>query len=262
MYDITPILCDVLYLPPPVSAYMHCGDREIPVPVFSFLLTAADPADDTAVLVDTGMEAPDSDGLVHGRQVGLGRGFEPLREGLEERGLSPTDVDYVVLSHLHHDHAAHTDRFTEAEVVVQRAELDAAADPLPTVRRAYNDDHREALADLDTTVVDGDHELLDGIELLFTPGHTEGSQSLVVETPDGQRVVAADVAYSSYNLDPTISSYVDADGGEVAVEPRDLEYWPPGIFVDLAACYESVRRLRRRVPDDGWFLSHDVNLMQ
>lgn len=263
MFTIEPLLCEVLYLPPPVAAYMNCGDRDIPVPVFAFLITADAPDDDTAVLVDTGMKSPDEEGLVHGRNVGIGRGFEPLREGLAERGLEPTDVDYVVLTHLHHDHAAHTGKFTEAEVVVQRAELESAEAPLPPFERSYDDAHRAVLEEMETTVVDGDHTLLDGIELLFTPGHTPGLQSLLVETKDGPVAVASDIAYSTYNLDPSMDSYLDAEGNPVEVDPHEGDYWPPGIFVDLAECFESVERIREHVDDDERILlCHDASLME
>lgn len=113
----------------------------------------------------------------------------------------------------------------------------------------------------DPTLVDGCCQLRTGIELIPTPGHTEGSQSVVVETDGGPHALVGDLAYTRHNLEPSLSEIVDANGETVAVTPTDHDYVPPGTVVDVAACYRSMERIRDRVGPDGVILpGHDAEL--
>lgn len=216
-------------------------------------MTATDPHDETVIVVDTGLGEPDERGTVHGKPAD-GGGPAPLRAGLEERGLEPEDVDRVILTHLHHDHCSNNDLFPDAEFLVQRAELEAAADPLPPFERVYDEANVETLDRLDTTVVDGDYRLREGVELLLTPGHTEGMQSVLVRTDEGPHALVSDLAYCRQNVEPGATSIVDGHGETVETTPVEYDYLPPGIHVDVRACYESIQRIRERVGDDGTLL--------
>lgn len=125
--------------------YRLDDDVTFAFPMLAFLLTPVDP-DDSVVLVDTGM-SDGSDYMRHrGRTVGPpGSGPDPLVAALNEKDISPTDIDVVVLTHLHHDHAANINLFDDAEFFVQRLEIDAACDPLPALANTYVDgDRRDA----------------------------------------------------------------------------------------------------------------------
>ena len=128
---------------------------------------------------------------------GIGGGHAPLIEGLARAGLEPKDVDYVILSHLHFDHAQNLDLFPEACVVVQRDELFHAIDPTPTQRIYY---FRETVAELlgrkrpaQLRLVDGDVDFLDGITLLKTPGHTPAMQVPIITTTKGKVALVTDL---------------------------------------------------------------------
>jgi glyoxylase-like metal-dependent hydrolase (beta-lactamase superfamily II) len=103
----------------------------------------------------------------------------------------------VVLTHLHFDHADNLDLFPKACVVVQRAELAAAVDPVPSQRIYYwkstidNLLARKKPAQL--RVIDGDAELFPGFRLLFVPSHTEGMQVAVVTTAKGRAALVSDL---------------------------------------------------------------------
>ncbi len=94
--------------------------------------------------------------------------------------IDPATITKVVLTHLHWDHAGGLPLLPSSiPLVVQRREWEAGNDPGAVDRnfffpRDYVDDEREVV------LVDGDHDLLgDGsIELLLTPGHTPGHQSV------------------------------------------------------------------------------------
>src|SRR5262249_41376973 len=111
-------------------------------------------------------------------------------------GMTPADIDTVVQSHLHFDHAGGLEWLTHARVLVQREELSFALDPPVYQRLIYvpaDFDH-----DLEWNELDGDHDIFDDgrIVVLSTPGHTRGHQSLMVHL-DGDRTVIllADAAY-------------------------------------------------------------------
>lgn len=263
MYTVVPIRCGALSANKAFLTYRIDGDVEYEFAVFAFLLRPEDPADPVA-LVDTGVKPTDSEYMRgrDNRQVGPpGGGSEPLVEGLAREGLEPGDVDAVVLTHLHHDHAANLELFPDAEFVLQRAELEAIRDPLPIAAGSYIPGTLEFLEGAELHVVDGDVDLAGGIELLFTPGHTEGSQTVVVPTPGGEIALIADLAYSRHNLQPGIDSIVDAAGEPVPVTPQDMDYIPPGIHVDVRACYESIARVQERLGDGGTIVpSHDPSV--
>jgi N-acyl homoserine lactone hydrolase len=110
-------------------------------------------------------------------------------------GLTPGDIDLVVQSHLHFDHAGGLQWLTHAPVLVQRAELEFAFDPPVYQRDIY------ARADFDCGLkwqpLDGDHDIFgDGVlTVVSTPGHTRGHQSLLVRLRSRNVFLLADAAY-------------------------------------------------------------------
>ncbi len=108
-------------------------------------------------------------------------------------------VTRLVLTHLHFDHAGGLSLIPQSvPVVVQRAEWEAAHDSAGVERNFFQPpDYADAPPNL--TLLDGDHDLLgDGsIELLNTPGHTTGHQSVRI----GELVLGADVALFASGLD-------------------------------------------------------------
>jgi N-acyl homoserine lactone hydrolase len=260
MFTVHPIRCGTLTAPKSALTYRVDRGLDFEFAVFAFLLTAADPDDETVILVDTGLAGTESAYMRgRGRVVGPpGGGPDPLRAALADHGLASGDIETVVMTHLHHDHAANMALFADASFVVQRAEVAAARDPLPIVGNAYIDEVVDGLADLDIDTVAGDETLCNGIDLLHTPGHTEGSQSVLVETPSGPCALIGDLAYNRHNLDPGLTSIEDASGQSYEVTPMDMDYIPPGTHVSIEECYDSIRRLRSLVGESGWLLSsHD-----
>lgn len=247
MYTVHPIRCGTLDLPKTILTYNLDEGVTVPSPVIVFLLLSEDP-DDPVVVVDAGAEG----GEVAGRVIPDG-GPEPIREGLAEHDVEPADVDYLVLTHLHHDHAANVDLFPESEVLLQRTELEAARDPLPPLGRAYIDDHVTALDDANLTLLDGGYRLCSDLEIRHTPGHTEGMQSIVVETTGGTHAIVCDLIYCRQNLDPGVTEVYDVDGNAVAATPVDYDppYVPPGLHASVTDCYESIARMKERVGPDG-----------
>jgi glyoxylase-like metal-dependent hydrolase (beta-lactamase superfamily II) len=128
---------------------------------------------------------------------GLGGGHPALVATLGAQGLEPGDISHVVLTHLHFDHADNLDLFPNACVVVQRAELMAAIDPVPSQRIYYWQSTIDNLLARkrppQLMLVDGDHDLFPGIRLLSVPSHTEGMQVVIVETEKGRVALVSDL---------------------------------------------------------------------
>lgn len=257
MYTISPIKSAALDSTKGSFTYLVDEGKPLTIPIVSFLVTPNDPNDDTVILVDTGLKEPDEQGMVHGKEVD-GGGPDPLVAGMADHGVEPADVDTVILTHLHHDHSSNNDLFPDAKFFVQRTELETAEDPLPPMERTYDDENTASLDDVDVTVVDGGYRLREGIELLHTPGHTPGMQTVIVRTEEGPHALISDLAYCRQNLAPSVTTITDGEGNTIECTPVEYEYIAPGIHTDLAACYESIDRIQERVGPDGTLIpGHD-----
>ena len=94
-------------------------------------------------------------------------------------GLKPDDIDTVISTHYDIDHAGRHGAFTKAQYVVQRVHhLDAASNPRFADNRPQWDQPMERIR-----LVDGDTQLLPGLELIDTSGHVPGHQSVLVRLP-------------------------------------------------------------------------------
>ena len=184
-WTITSLRLGELYLPE--------GGGIMRDPVHSWLVRGGD---EVVMLVDTGMAEIS---LITERLKvgGFGGGHDAFRKALAAEGLTPADVTHIVLTHMHFDHAENLDLFPDACVVVQRAELMAAVDPVPSQRIFY---WRSTLINLierkrpsQLRLVDGDTQLFPGIELLKTGAHTEGMQVVVVQTAKGKAALVSDL---------------------------------------------------------------------
>jgi N-acyl homoserine lactone hydrolase len=139
---------------------------------------------DGLVLVDTGMidSTPELD-------EEWGPVPHPLPSELVER------VAVVINTHLHFDHCGGNRLFPGVPVHVQARELaDARTEPDWTIREWVD------FAGATYVEHEGEAEILAGVRLLPTPGHTPGHQSVLVETGDGLVVLGGDVAYTFHAL--------------------------------------------------------------
>lgn len=190
-------------------------------PVFAFLVKHPD----GPVLIDTGVGT--------GHDV-IDELYSPvhydLDEALAEHGIGVSDITTVISSHLHFDHCGQNNRFPHARVLVQRAEVEAAREPLYTVPEwAFPEG-------IEMTEIDGDHHVAPGIEIIATPGHTVGHQSVLIDDGNGQRTIAC--CQGSWNAESFNVSELGDDG------------WDP------KAGATSMRRLHSLEPTSVLF-SHD-----
>jgi N-acyl homoserine lactone hydrolase len=119
-----------------------------------------------------------------------------LEVRLGELDVRPKDIDYVVNTHLHFDHAGNNDLFERATFFVQREHYDFAKDNPMFPNQYWN------LPKLKYELLDGETELFPGLEAILTPGHAPAHQSVMVRLQDsGNMVVCGDAVYTQDNLD-------------------------------------------------------------
>lgn len=128
---------------------------------------------------------------------------------IQKVGVKPEDIKYVVLSHLHLDHAGGVGHFPNAKYVVQRKELHFAYVPDFYMKGAYI--RKDFDKDVEWMILDGDKNpefdlFRDGkIVIHFTPGHTPGHQSMLLNLEKtGPMMLAADSCYTTENIEENV----------------------------------------------------------
>jgi glyoxylase-like metal-dependent hydrolase (beta-lactamase superfamily II) len=118
-----------------------------------------------------------------------------IRGQLAEVGYSPSEIDYLALSHTHWDHTENANDYASSTWLVQQAELDwvdfADAEEWGSISE---------LEDSEKIVLSGDHDVFGDATVIIksTPGHTPGHQSLYLDLADtGPIVLSGDL----YHLD-------------------------------------------------------------
>ena len=153
-----------------------------PMPVYVHVIDHPE----ARVLVDTGMTQ------VHPAVADM----DPRIYPLNEQGFDIGSVDMVVNTHLHFDHCGGNHLFAGKPTYVQRRELDDARNQDDYTIPEWVDP-----PGMRYFPVDGELELLPGLRLLPAPGHTRGSQIVVIDGAAGPTIIAGDTAVWFDELD-------------------------------------------------------------
>ncbi len=169
--------------------------------------------------------------------------YHTVIEALARVGLTPSDVDFVSFGHLHAQDLRITMGTTEplpgendprpplfpnARFVLQRREVDTLRCIHPTQWAWYVPGGMDMVIEDRLVLVDGDVELGVGCGLLHSPGHTDGNQSLCINTPEGLWVashngVAADSWHPHLSKIPGVRKWAEFYGREVVMNANTLE---------------------------------------
>jgi glyoxylase-like metal-dependent hydrolase (beta-lactamase superfamily II) len=180
-----------------------------------------------------------------------GYGGEPIVPTLRAAGFDPASVDVVAMSHLHYDHAGGLLRadgsraFPRARIVAQRQEWEMGLGTNSRLVASYDQPELRLVADWGAEGwAEGDRELLPGVSVVRTGGHSAGHQAIVVRgTGEGARTVAffGDLAMRPWSANPRwVTAFDDFPLDSVEVKGE----------------------LFRRAVEDDWtvVLSHEVRM--
>jgi len=129
-----------------------------------------------------------------------------LFAALAEVDVTPESVKRIILTHLHYDHAWNLEKFPTAEIYVQIEEIRHAILPYKHERQSFGCIPAAAEKNWVKQIkrfhaVYGDEELFPGIRVITTPSHTTGSQSVLVNTAEGEFLLVGDWVYQSNNIE-------------------------------------------------------------
>ncbi len=171
------------------------------IPVNAYLVRLDD---DRLVLVDTGMNrmhvsdpeltwrgTPTADALMP-----VMRKEDSLLFRLAQLEVAPQDIDFVVNTHLHFDHAGNNDLLGRATFFVQRDQYEQAKDNPSFPNQYWN------LPSLSYELLDGEARLFDALHVLPTPGHCHGHQSVMLDLDEtGSVILCGDAVYCKENFE-------------------------------------------------------------
>ena len=143
---------------------------------------------------------------------------DPLVDSLAEHGVQPREVDLVINTHLHFDHAGGNTRvengravptFPRARYVVQRRELEHAATPTERDRASYFPENFQPITDAGLwNLVDGDTQILSCISVVGIPGHNADIQAVVLSGGGKTLAFVADLLPTRHHIPlPWIMAY-------------------------------------------------------
>jgi N-acyl homoserine lactone hydrolase len=181
------------------------------------------------ILVDTAIDADDYKAYNPKFKDFDVQSMMTFGEALDSINLTPDRIDVVIQTHLHFDHCYNTRKCKNARVIIQEDELIFSHNPAP-----FDGLYRKDLLDgLNLEVIQGDHKLFDGLDVILVPGHSAGGQAVCVRTGRG-KVVISGLCGTRENFYPQ-EPHPFAGGGEFIL---------PGIMLDAVKAYQSMVRLK------------------
>ncbi len=245
------------------------------LPDFTFLIEGGD----KLILVDTGMSWNEhADKYHHGPSMQR-PGVDDIESRLAQAGYKPEDVDIVIFTHLHWDHVFYIEKFVNARFIVNEVEWNYAHNPVslhfksycrPIICKdgdvTYKDqfiapyDIVDEAAGINVPArfetVRGEVEIVPGVTVFESFGHSPGSMSVMVQTEKGPYFCVGDAVFVMGNI----------DAPQDMVEKLHYDICPPGRYVDMVAAWQGIREFLRRCnragvdPYKHLLLAHDVIL--
>jgi glyoxylase-like metal-dependent hydrolase (beta-lactamase superfamily II) len=180
-----------------VQSYLnfhHYGEPDEDLDIDYFFWVIRD-ADGGTTLVDTGFD----------RQAGARRrraSFSTPAEALPRLGIAPEDVHTIVITHAHWDHTGNIHQFPHSNIVMAQAEYDFWISPMAAREQFAAHAEPAEIAHLETAakqgrlaLINGQHTLPGGIDLIEVGGHTPGQLIVSVPAPAGTVVLASDALH-------------------------------------------------------------------
>lgn len=201
------------------------------------------------VLIDTGYggKIPEREARYLESEPGV-----PIVDHLAALGVTPEEITMVIFSHLHFDHAGGSTRFDphgqlvptfpQARHIVQQRELDDALSKAPELEGAYPLENVQPLVEAGVVeTVDGEVEILPGLSVLPTGGHTAGHHAIFFRSDEATAVYLGDIC---------------------PMEPHLRANWCMSYDTFLLDTRRAKASLLNQAADERWWLlfDHDPNI--
>jgi N-acyl homoserine lactone hydrolase len=229
-YTIHPLVVGLNETDQGVMTYLRDYGKRIFLPIYVFYLQGGE----KNILVDTGLE---QFMIPEGAEEECGFKILEFEDALASVNLEPENIDMIIHTHLHNDHCENDYKCVNAEVYVQKTEFEFMQNPHPVDHRYYSD----VLDDVNVVLVDGDTQIEDGIDVIFSPGHSVGGQSVAVNTSQGKAV---------------ITGFCCNDKNFPSAGPAIA----PGVHIDLTEAYDSIQKIKKTA--DILLPLHDISVGQ
>ncbi|MCY4304413.1 MAG: N-acyl homoserine lactonase family protein [Aestuariivita sp.] len=167
----------------------------------------------------------------------------------EKLGVDPSDIDAIIFTHLHWDHVQNMKEFPNARYIAPKAEIEMANNPLPLYYRTYECGIlgiKPAYSGCVIEAVEEECEILPGLTMFHTPGHSVGHMAVSVATSAGDIVICGDAIFEERNLEPNPSEF--------------WRYWVPARFLNSYQGWKSVEEIDKRADYVLPCHDHDANI--
>ncbi|MDD9301998.1 MAG: N-acyl homoserine lactonase family protein [Desulfobacter sp.] len=224
-YTIHPIVMGTKVFDKSMMTYQHGQGQTYTIPIFTWVIKGGD----KNILVDTGEMNPIQS---EEREKAINGKIQTFEQGLARHGLSPSDIDIVIHTHLHMDHCENDYKCVNADFFVHEAELESVHNPHPLDYRYLEDFIDDVEENGQIRVVTRDMEIIDGIRVMHTPVHTRGGLTVLIDTPKGRAAITG-FCIIDENYDPPPE-----------IRGMEMDLIPPGTHVDVYKAYDIMARVK------------------
>lgn len=226
-YKIHPIVMGTKVFDKSMMTYQHGYGEEYTIAIYCWFIEGGD----QTILVDTGEAHPIQS---EARESAIGGKIHTFESGLAKWNLKPEDIDVVIHTHLHNDHCENDSKCVNARFYIHEQELVHINDPHPLDYR-YNDAFIWDIEDNgQIEPVNGDREIVPGINVIHTPAHTEGGLTVMIDTKAGKAAISGFCVIQENFFPPK------------AVQAMELEVIPPGTHLNVHESYNILSEIKQK----------------
>jgi len=219
------------------------GGRQIDIPVICYYVDTGE----HKIMIDTGL--PDAERATKYHHSCDKRDCLDSPDALREIGVDPDEVEICIFTHLHWDHTHNIKKFQNARYIASADEIRWAYNPLPLYYRSYEAPIlgiEAPFTGCQFELVEGEADIVPGVSVFPTPGHTPGHQAVQVETSMGSFVLVGDAIFLYRNFEPRLEEH--------------WRYWPQQRFVNMIDGWRSMEEIDRRA--DLILPCHDSRVLE
>ncbi len=225
-FIIHPIVVGTKTFDKGMMTYQHHYGKPFVIPIYCWYLEGGD----KKILVDTGEMNP----IVSAeREKAINGKIYTFEQGLARFGLTPSDIDIVIHTHLHNDHCENDSKCENAVIYTHEKELEHIHNPHPLDFRYLEDYIEEVEEKGQIRVVTEDMEIVPGISVMHTPAHTEGGLTVLIDTEKGRAAITGFCVIMENFFPPK------------EVRAMEMEVIPPGTNVNTYAAYDTLIKVKK-----------------